>query len=782
MGLEIVLAAISATLTVVSTVVALLAPEPSVEAGNRSSEEESGFFPYRWIFGRARIRGLPVWHIDVDPPGKKFLDIHQVILIAEGSIEEIERVWIGGEEITFTRSTVNANQLVGSGDWENKFWLWEHFRGDGTDLPRFNDASSPEYIDLSDRDNRNSQILWTDDHRLEGISWVHFHAKSDVGKKIKPTRQDRKQWKQFPRDLDFLVKGSKLTWLGSPVPTWTENPTEILSWFYLNRLEMIEDQISMTSFTASQAKCEEPITYTDVQLPDEYVDAGFDRITKRYTCNGIYQDTDDNQDIEIQIVRAMAGRVIDFNGQTHILAGARPAPVGSVNAPEDLVGKYGTFSPGVALQSRGNAFSMRLAQSAQDDFTPQPVSDYEDMPAQNRDKSRLVLDLGVSRFINNRIQGARVLAIQAREIARGTAAFGYRVNPGPNFERLAWMAGDHVLLNDPGIGLTSLECVIDKASVDKDLSLVLELVEYDTNTHDDTLVAPALQPRLVDFGVPSSEVPLPSNVVVTSEARVQGDGFTLLYLRASWLVHNSSIVTGSDFRIRKIGQTQESEWIPISTLEDPPLIVPLLDTLLVAGNIAEYQLRHVSPNYNTSEWTPIRTIVITGDSGNPINPTDVRVRGLPSSYEVTWEYSADSDYSYTEIMHRIVSRSDPFTLVAKLNGSFHVQPAEAEETYEVQVTHFDLSGNASSSIVVAVTTSQSEDGIIRVERDPTTGVIQIIYGTANWQVLVANTGNTTRTYQDTGLMADMLRNYRVSAINAVGTGPPSTPEDAQTDS
>ena len=53
-------------------------------------------------------------------------------------------------------------------------------------------------------------------------------------------------------------------------------------------------------------------------------------------------------------------------------------------------------------------------------------------------------------------------------------------------------------------------------------------------------------------------------------------------------------------------------------------------------------------------------------------------------------------------------------------------------------------------------------------------------GGSSWSDLVANTSNTTTTYAHTGLTAGDTRHYRVSAINANGTGVPSNVANATT--
>ena len=54
-------------------------------------------------------------------------------------------------------------------------------------------------------------------------------------------------------------------------------------------------------------------------------------------------------------------------------------------------------------------------------------------------------------------------------------------------------------------------------------------------------------------------------------------------------------------------------------------------------------------------------------------------------------------------------------------------------------------------------------------------------GTSDWEELVEDTGTTDVAYSDAGLPLETTRHYRVFAINASGTGPPSNVDDATTE-
>ena len=89
-----------------------------------------------------------------------------------------------------------------------------------------------------------------------------------------------------------------------------------------------------------------------------------------------------------------------------------------------------------------------------------------------------------------------------------------------------------------------------------------------------------------------------------------------------------------------------------------------------------------------------------------------------------------------------------------------------------------MQGDASTQIDLAWTAPAAIEGVAaptgyRIEWSPD--------GTSDWEELVEDTSTTDVAYSDAGLPPETTRHYRVFAINASGTGPPSNVDDATTE-
>ncbi|MEK6616010.1 MAG: fibronectin type III domain-containing protein, partial [Bacteroidota bacterium] len=87
--------------------------------------------------------------------------------------------------------------------------------------------------------------------------------------------------------------------------------------------------------------------------------------------------------------------------------------------------------------------------------------------------------------------------------------------------------------------------------------------------------------------------------------------------------------------------------------------------------------------------------------------------------------------------------------------------ATAVSTTRINLSWEDPSSNGGSAIIG-----------YKIERESPIG--------GGWSTIVANTGSTEKSYGNTGLTPSTQYNYRVSAINSIGTGPASAPANTYT--
>ena len=152
--------------------------------------------------------------------------------------------------------------------------------------------------------------------------------------------------------------------------------------------------------------------------------------------------------------------------------------------------------------------------------------------------------------------------------------------------------------------------------------------------------------------------------------------------------------------------------------------------------------------------------------------------------------------------------ADSWTLLNRNTGSSRAgyihTGLEPGTTRHYRVSAINVAGTGAPSDTASATTEATvpdpptgleatADGISQIDLDwtapekdggaPVTGYRIEVSTTkgATWTTLMANTGNTAVTYSHTGLPPATRRDYRVSAINRVGTGEPSDPADATTD-
>ena len=218
--------------------------------------------------------------------------------------------------------------------------------------------------------------------------------------------------------------------------------------------------------------------------------------------------------------------------------------------------------------------------------------------------------------------------------------------------------------------------------------------------------------------------------------------------------------------------------------------------------------------------------------GRPAAPTVSATAGSTTSLDVTWtaptntgpaiasydlQYRAGTSGNFTNGPQNVTGTSAAIgSLAADTSYEVQVRATNAEGDGDWSVagtgrttatsapgaptgltatasgaTQIDLSWSAPGSTGGSRRTDRDGGGrsrsssILRVARDPGSAItgyrIEVSSnGGSSWTNLVANTGNANTTYAHTGLTAGTTRHYRVSAINANGTGVPSNVDSATT--
>ena len=193
--------------------------------------------------------------------------------------------------------------------------------------------------------------------------------------------------------------------------------------------------------------------------------------------------------------------------------------------------------------------------------------------------------------------------------------------------------------------------------------------------------------------------------------------------------------------------------------------------------------------------------------GRPAAPTVSATAGSTTSLDVTWTAPTNTGPAIAsyDLQYRAGTSGNFTNGPQNVTGtSAAIGSLAADTSYEVQVRATNAEGDGDWSFAgTGRTTATSAPGAPTGLTATASGTTQIDLswsapastggsaitgykievssnGTSSWTNLVANTNNTTTTYAHTGLTAGATRHYRVSAINANGTGVPSNVANATT--
>ena len=552
----------------------VLTDTPGLRDPTREQDITQGLPGVPHAYNQAYIQPIVLLPRDADPDRSQYADHWCVYGFLEGKADRIEKVWLEGKEVEFSRVVTTHGSgyvLKGTGsDWgpdgrsKNvgnwpKFQFYEVFDGDGTyTFPVF------EYNDVVGGAKPGGQESWewnTTTHSLKHIVGGLGIFRERVGKIKDPNPPRNRVYKSYPSPGKWLYKITGINPIVYPkgdnaemltTPEVTGSPAALIYDYLRTHLRVTDNVICHDCVAKSDKKCRDDVTYTEAQLPDEYLDRDFTRTTKRYLAGGIWTTKTSATNILNQLSQCMAGFVVrGLDAKIHpIAAGTGEVVIDNLTGDDLIDGEY-SESLGGPLEQKRNVFKLKMARSDQNNGGLAVVPTWTDTAAQERDgtlrrnaDNTLVLDkdgnpifdkayyeedYGTNIFLYDELVATRVLRRLGLEKSRLTHTITFRL---PKYVEENGKVSDkylrltphksHIMFSDPKRGRSTprrymvLNTVLERTArtqTEPPKSWIrVTVVDYDTDIDvDDLKLIPSLHPLELDAGI-LSVVPTPQNV------------------------------------------------------------------------------------------------------------------------------------------------------------------------------------------------------------------------------------------------------------------------------
>ena len=642
--------------------------------------------PARWVLGTARVPGVLFYF------GSSGRHATMGLLISEGECEGIDGAcWINGEKVKLGRTVMRD----GSGDilrpgrfskYAGQLEIYEYFRADGLQGATLNtgveiedphiqyrtgdgttqttptaDTEQARYFNVVDapgtfyghqqleedpdpNSDPSSMGYWDDwgpwtinyppwgnEHKLTGVSYVVVKLEqTEYGQDL-----EKRLFTRVP-NIEFLVKGIKITWPGQTTKAWAENAAALRYWWETERRGRPASAIHQGDFTAAYDLCAGEVT---VSLPSGYED--FEAKSMRYSINGMVESGDDVSRVETNMDAAWAGQVVEAGGLIRFRPGGiRPATSSIVLTEKNIIDGPAT-RPWPGLQERVNAVNTEILQSREHEWTSLSLPEYVDAPALTRDGHKRPAQVRLE-YVIDPIAAGRLQATNLRR-QRESLRVQFTIMPGENFEHMEYVPTEVVKLTSAELGLTEQLMEVERVEYREDWSVNLTLREVLNGTYEDTLVLPPLKARPIKL--PDEDTaPNVSGLESDEIAETGADGVTIIHLVVTW---NTAAALFTEVEIReKVTSGDENEWESGSTNGNRYRVA-----VVVKGSTYEIRARHVNQYGVAGDWSAVIENTVDGDTDPPGLSTGLEVHGGPGMLRAKWTNpTTDSDYSYTQVV------------------------------------------------------------------------------------------------------------------------------------
>ena len=622
----------------------------------------SAIEPARWVLGRARTGGSLKFYQEV---GER--DVWMAFAISEGPCQAIEKIWVDGEEASFTRTGLQSgNRLALTGEFAGKATIYQYFAADGNQGAEIRSACSN----------------FTANHRFRGLSWVAVHLTQP-----EYSSADGRFWTRRP-EIQYLVQGLRFSWPGQANPIWTDNAAAVRWYVETVRGGLDPAAVDRDSFDAAVSVCGATVT-----IPASMA-AGYSRTGRRYTVNGVLTAGMTLQTVRRELDFCWQGYVAEAGGVQYWMPGADRAAVGAIGESDTI--SIGEVRPAPALQDRVNAVSMSLAQCRDTGYQPFDVPETLDAQALSRDDDfHLPLDAGNRQFVTGALDALRIQAIMLRR-ARPSMTIAMTVMPGLALARYGWKPGDRITVTNSEYGFSNLLCEINSVAIEEATGAVaLVLNEAVAGAYADTLDLPPARRRLIAIAGPRS-VPAVSNLRGDETAIVQGDGSSVVHLT----VTHDHAGYRSEIQIRLQGRTD--------LLDEQDATRGIARYAgAIPGRTYEFRARQLSHDGHAGPWTAWGSRTISGDLTPPAKPSGLQFAALPGGFRATWAWPTVDDFKHSLVWLSTTSSNfaDAVLVGRVTDPEFSRLGFASAVQARIWVRHVDRSGNegAVSDILIGDT-------------------------------------------------------------------------------
>ena len=711
--------------------------------------------PARWVLGTARVPGVLCYF------GSSGKHASMGLLISEGECEGIQNViWINGDKVAMTRESRSGNQgdilrPVSGSKYAGHVEVYEYFKanglqgaalttptpepdarvryrtGDGTeqDTPTLDTEQAQYFVIVDDPDSYPgpeqliddpaeeehpdgigvkqgywdtwgpwsvSYPTWGSEHKLDGVSWVAVKlTQTEYGQDL-----EKRLFTRVP-NIEFLVKGIKITWPGQTTKTWTENAAALRYWWETERRGRPASAIHQGDFTAAYDLCELPVT---VSLPAGYED--FNASSMRYSINGMVESGDDVSRVETNMDAAWAGQVVEAGGMIRFRPGGiRPATSSIVLTDKNIIDGPVT-RPWPGLQERVNAVNTEILQSREHEWTSLSLPEYVDAPALTRDGHKRPSQVRLE-YVVDPIAAGRLQATNLRR-QRESLRVQFTIMPGESFEHMEYVPTEVVKLTSSELGLTEQLMEVERVEYREDWSVNLTLREVLDGTYADTLVLPPLKPRAISLP-DESAVPDVEGLAADEVAEKGRGGKILIQLHVSW---TAAAVRETEVEVREKpadGAAEEPPWQSGVSVGNRFRYPNVAD-----GKTYQVRARHRNRHGHAGKWAEMERTV-GGDVDPPAAPTNLQVFSAPEGIRATWKNPED-DWWATCIYIGTTNTFDENTLAATVAADVYEAGGwTAGTTHYVWVRAKDTSGNMGPATgPVAVTPTALADETAKI--------------------------------------------------------------------